>query len=168
MKQEEEARMLYRSFLQHIFDSWCFVTNGASYYTVRTSVKLYPIYVNLTQFLCTAPEKIVFLYWICLIKDQLTNMIICSRRGAIRSFVWIEGLNRRLTEYGAYFTLVHNNQPLTCRNIFSIYPDIWQIIIYLYGSILIYLYGSILIYLYGSILIYGSIRPDTYICHCYE
>ena len=100
-------------------------------------------------------------------------------------------LNRRLTEYGAYFTLVHNNQPLTCRNagvsgvnIFSIYPDIWQImiylygsiliylygsiLIYLYGSILIYLYGSILIYLYGSILIYGSIRPDTYICHCYE
>ena len=167
MKQEEEARMLYRSFLQHIFDSWCFVTNGASYYTVRTSVKLYPIYVNLTQFLCTAPEKIVFLYWICLIKDQLINMIICSRRGAIRSFVWIEGLNRRLTEYGAYFTPVHNNQPLTCRNagvsgvnIFSIYPDIWQI--------MIYLYGSILIYLYGSILIYGSIRPDTYICHCYE
>ena len=31
-------------------------------YTVRTSVKFYPIYVNLTKFLCTSPDKNVFLY----------------------------------------------------------------------------------------------------------
>ena len=42
------------------------------------------------KFLCTAPEKIVFLYGNCLIKKQLMNMMRCSRRGAIRSFVWIE------------------------------------------------------------------------------
>ena len=48
-------------------------------------------YVNLTNFLCTAPEKIVFLYW----KEQLMNMTISSRRDAIRS-----------AECGAYFTVV--------------------------------------------------------------
>ena len=31
-------------------------------YTVRKSIKFYAIYVNLTTFLYTAPEKIVFIY----------------------------------------------------------------------------------------------------------
>ena len=49
----------------HLVFPKCFPAAGhvdtAETYTVRKSIKCYAIYVNLTTFLYTAPEKIVFL-----------------------------------------------------------------------------------------------------------
>ena len=74
-------------------------------YSVRKSVKFHTTYVNLIKFICTVPEKIVFLYW----KGTADEYDVKFTPGC-NSIVCLnvfESKAESKVERGAYFTVVY-------------------------------------------------------------